>query len=100
LHHFSHEFFVQLQQFSHQKYLKYNYIDSLINLNFIFLRIIGAFKSMTTVTFFLSTSSCLPSGPAKPVVNHPHNSNAINESPIITIFFVSGDLTLSIFKNN
>jgi hypothetical protein len=94
--HFFHEFFVKLKQFSHQKDLKHNHIFSFININLFFLRIKGAFKSITTETFFFSTSSCLPLGPAKPVVNHPHNSNAINESPIITIFFVSDDLTLSI----
>ncbi len=73
---------------------------SLMKIKFSFLRIIGAFKSITTETFFFSISSCLPSGPAKPVVIHPHNSNAINESPIITIFFVSGDFTLSIYSED
>ena len=31
----------------------------------------------------------------KPVVNHPHNSNAMKESPMITMFLVPGDFTLS-----
>lgn len=73
----------------------YQYNLYLFSFSFSSLRIIGAFKSITTETFFLSASSDFPSGPAKPVVNHPHNSKAMNESPIITMFFVSGDLTLS-----